>query len=111
MKEGVMTEVSERYAVTLGARLSGKTREMESRGTGLTTRQMRSAPNGAIFVWVNGHLSYPRDIARHLGRSDLEIVAPSWLEGHHWRGRYLSGLVIDHACALTHAQSAASREA
>lgn len=73
----------------------------EYRRTGETTRQMKAAPNGAIYVWpVSSSLSYAKDLARHLGREDLEIVGPSvFLDGGvRLRGRRLSGLVLDHAC-------------
>jgi hypothetical protein len=70
-------------------------------GSGRTTKQMREAPHGAVFVWCNGQLFYPRDLARHLGRADLEIVSPdSMREYHRFMGRKLSGLVIDHAAEL-----------
>jgi len=42
--------------------------EREDRGTGRTTRQMRDAPQGAVFVWpVWGSMGYASDLARHLG--------------------------------------------
>lgn len=69
------------------------------RGSGITTRQMREAPQGAVYLWCNNHLSYPRELARHLGRTDLRIVGPSWLEnGWIGGGTYLRrGFVVDHA--------------
>jgi len=75
-----------------------------ARGDGATTRQMLAAPKGAIFVWVHGDLSYPRQLARKHGREDLEIVAPSFFEGDRWMGRTFSGIVIDHAANLTDRQ-------
>lgn len=68
-----------------------------ARRSGLTTRQMQEAPHGAVYVWVNSRLDYPVRHARALGRNDLEIVPLSWLDGHRWRGRDITGLVIDHA--------------
>jgi hypothetical protein len=68
------------------------------RGTGRTKAQMLDAPHKAIFVWCNGQLHYPRVLARHLGRTDLEIVSPEQIE--HWQnfmGRELTGVVVDHA--------------
>lgn len=70
------------------------------RGVGNTTRQMQVAPKNAVFVWVNGHLEYARDLAAHLGRTDLKIVSPAWLTQREWAGRELSGIVLDHACRL-----------
>jgi hypothetical protein len=72
------------------------------RGTGKTTRQMEAASQGAIFVWCNGQLSYPKNLAQKIGRSDLEIVSPSWLDGRvGYIGRKLSGVILDHAADLT----------
>jgi len=68
----------------------------EARGSGQTTRQMVSAREGAVFVWVNHDTRYAKKLAEHIGRTDLEIVGPQWLE-NGWIGQSLSGLVIDHA--------------
>ena len=69
---------------------------MEFRQTGRTTEQMLSAPPNSVFVWVHGDLLYPKQIARKLGRLDLKIVGPQWLE-RGWIGVRIPGLVIDHA--------------
>ena len=66
------------------------------RGTGRTTRQMESTPKNGVYVWVNGELSYPKQLAEKIDRMDLKIVAPNWLE-NGWRGVNLTGLTIDHA--------------
>lgn len=74
------------------------------RGTGFTTAQMKLAPRCALYIWpVHGSLSYARDLARELGREDLEIAAPSILDerGARLRGRKLSAIVLDHACEPT----------
>jgi hypothetical protein len=76
-------------------------REDRDRGTGRTTKQMQAAAKGAHFVWSNDILSYPRDLVKKLGRNDLQIVGPSFLFNHGFRGRVLTGLVIDHACQFT----------
>lgn len=71
------------------------------RGNGFTTAQMKRAPQGALYIWpVHGSISYAKDLARRLGREDLEIVSPSVLDqrGERLRGRRLSGIVLDHAC-------------
>jgi hypothetical protein len=57
---------------------------------------MLSARDGAVFVWVNHDTRYAKKLAVRIGRTDLEIVGPQWLE-NGWIGRSLSGLVIDHA--------------
>jgi general stress protein YciG len=71
------------------------------RGHGTTTSQMRSAPVGAVFVWLHDNLAYPRDIAKKLSREDLLIVSPSWLTEGKWRGLELTGVILDHAVAVT----------
>lgn len=67
------------------------------RQSGRTTRSMKAAPPGATYVWCNGALSYPRALARHLGRADLHIVSP-WavLEDRGMRFPTAS-VVLDHA--------------
>jgi hypothetical protein len=68
--------------------------------TGRTTRQMMSAPEGAVFVWRNSDLSYVRRLARAIERHDLKIVGPSYLSGFCWRGSNVSAVVIDHSAVL-----------
>jgi len=65
---------------------------------------MEAAPKGAVFVWCNGHTDYAIHLARKIGREDLQIVSPTWLEWERWRGLELTGLVIDHAAQLTDMQ-------
>lgn len=74
-----------------------------ARGDGATTRQMESAPKEAIFVWCNGETSYPRKLAQKIGREDLRVKAPDWLECR-WRGLEFTGVVVDHAAKLTDRQ-------
>ena len=62
---------------------------------------MLHAPKGAVFVWVNSALEYPRRLAHTLGRNDLEIVGPLWFSDHRFYGRELSGIVLDHAARLS----------
>lgn len=71
-------------------------RKDADRGTGRTTKQMQAAPLNAVFVWCNQHLDYPKKLARRIGRDDLKIVAPNWLDDR-WMGVEILGLVIDHA--------------
>ena len=83
--------------------------EQLERGSGRTTRQMEDAPVGALFVWCNAHLSYPTHLARVLGRPDLRVVSPYWLELGGWHGcRY--SVVVDHAADLTPRQRDAVSE-
>lgn len=73
----------------------------EERQTGQTIRQMQAAAHGVLFVWHNGRLGYPRDMAKALGRHDLVIVSPLWLTHGQWFGRAWPGVVVDHATRLT----------
>ena len=82
-----------------------------TRGTGITTQQMISAPRNAVFVWLNSRLSYPKSLANKIGRGDLEIVPPSFLDSDRWHGRRFSAVVLDHAFTFTsRRQSAAYAE-
>ncbi len=76
----------------------------EQRDTGLTTRQMQAAPQGAVYVWCNSVLGYPTDLAQSLGRHDLKIVRPSWLEPKNVRGLVFTDVIIDHAAVLDESQ-------
>lgn len=80
------------------------------RGTGETTRQMKAAPNDAVFIWCNGALSYPKHLANQLGRNDLKIVGPEWLTSDRWRGLELTGIVVDHALTMSSREFAMLRE-
>ena len=75
------------------------------RGEGITTRQMKAAPNGALFIWCSEQLDYPRQLACELNRADLHIVRPSWLTGMAYYGMRYSGVIVDHAAQLTDHQS------
>lgn len=76
---------------------------MSERGSGLTTKQMREAPVKAIFVWCNENRTYPRALARYLGRTDLRILSPEAIE-HEMRG-FRGEVVVDHAARLTERQA------
>jgi hypothetical protein len=65
-----------------------------------TTKQMLAAPIGAVYVWCNDRLHYPKSLAETLGRTDLEIKPLSWLRHDNLAGRKLSGIVLDHACEM-----------
>jgi len=65
------------------------------RQSGQTTKQMMAAPRYSIYIWPNNNLLYPKSLAKKIGRDDLSIVAPSWLD-HHWRGTSVE-ISIDHA--------------
>lgn len=67
------------------------------RQTGRTTQQLKDAPQGAIFVWCNGRVDYPQNIARDMGRDDIRIKPFSWLEERNILGLRDIKVVIDHA--------------
>lgn len=70
---------------------------MADRGTGLTSQQMLAAQPGALFIWCNQCLDYPRDLAAKHNRRDLRIISPRQLGDHNLRGLELTGIVVDHA--------------
>lgn len=74
------------------------------RGTGRTTQALRDAPQGAVYVWHNPHLDYPKSIARVWHREDLKVVSPEWLDGRRYRGQEIKAIVLDHACRLTNGE-------
>jgi hypothetical protein len=71
------------------------------RRTGRTTKQMQAAPKGAIFVWCNGGTHYPKELAKKIGRPDLDVVALDALnDPMRFRGKQISAIVLDHATPL-----------
>jgi hypothetical protein len=72
----------------------------EIRQTGITTQHMKAAPKGAIFVWLNSHLDYPRRLAEHLGRQDLVIVSAGSVRLETVMGKRVP-MVVDHATKWT----------
>lgn len=73
----------------------------ESQLKGKTTEQMRKAPHGALYLWVNGHLGYPKQLAKALGREDLRVISPRQCT-HDGLFQYLASrpapqLIVDHA--------------
>lgn len=63
---------------------------------------MRDAPPHAVFVWVNANVRYAERLARGVGRPDLKIVEPQWLE-RAWG--LCAHVVVDHAAVLTEEQA------
>jgi hypothetical protein len=72
------------------------------RGTGRTTRQLQTMPQDGVFVWCNSSLLYPRQLANHLGRHDVRIVAP--IDLGRLRGITLTAIRVDHAALLSNQQ-------
>lgn len=82
-----------------------------NRQTGLTTRQMLSAPAAAIFVWCTNNTYYPTALAQHIGRNDLKVVPRLQLcrlDEVAWHKRKV---VIDHALGSVHRLTCAELEA
>lgn len=67
------------------------------REDGTTTKQMREAPEGSLYIWCSNTLDYPKTLAKNLGRSDLRIVGLGFLDDTRWAGREFAGVVLDHA--------------
>jgi hypothetical protein len=62
---------------------------------------MKYAPLGVAFIWIGDHLSYPRDLARSIGRLDIKVFGPSALFDGSLRGRRWPAIVLDHAANLS----------
>lgn len=75
--------------------------DVSRRGTGTTTRQMLEAPVGSLFIWCSDNKRYPFELSLWLGRADLNIAPPSYLESSSWRGKRWPAVVVDHAAQLT----------
>jgi len=71
------------------------------RGTGRTTKQIQTAPHGAVFVWCNSFLDYPTSLAQKLNRTDLIIIRLSQFDEQYIHGRNFTGVIFDHACHLS----------
>ena len=70
------------------------------RNVGTTTRQIKSLPIGAIFIWCNNDIRYPTNLAVSIGRNDLEIVGVSFLDNLKFLGREFTGFDVDHATEI-----------
>lgn len=74
------------------------------RRTGETTKIIQSLRNGGIFVWCTKLIAYPKHLAASIGRADVTVVGPEWLEEQRYRGMKLSDIAIDHSAKLTDGQ-------
>lgn len=68
---------------------------------GKTTAQLVVAPKGAVFIWPVEHAQYAAWLAQRLGRRDLTIKGPSWLNYPLNNGQVV---ILDHATRLTDRQ-------
>lgn len=72
--------------------------QLSNANVGVTTRQMREAPKGAIYIWPNSELGYPKRLAEVIGRKDdLYIVSIFNLDPQAVYGQDRK-FVLDHAC-------------
>jgi hypothetical protein len=68
-----------------------------------SVKQMRSAPANAVYIWRNTEFLEATRLAVSADRSDLEIYGIDCLNDGRiemFRGRRLSGVVLDHAAKL-----------
>lgn len=77
----------------------------EERQTGRTTEQMLAAEQDSFYLCSEVELNYAMNLANDIGRKDLRVVSPSWLERNAWRGRILTGFTVDHDTQLTAMQT------
>ncbi len=64
---------------------------------GRTVNQMIKAKEGALYVWCNSRINYPRNLAQYLGRNDLIIIPPHAFTQERLQGYVFSQVVYDHA--------------
>jgi hypothetical protein len=69
-----------------------------------SVKQMRQAPQNAVYIWRNTEFLEATRLAVSADRSDLEIYGIDCLNDGRiemFRGGRLSGVVVDHAAKLT----------
>jgi hypothetical protein len=68
-----------------------------------SVKQMQQAPQNAVYIWRNTEFLEATRLAVSANRSDLEIYGIDCLNDggiEMFRGRRLSGVVVDHAAKL-----------
>jgi hypothetical protein len=76
--------------------------ELRQRRSGRTTRQMKSAPLGSVYILPGyGMTTWAQRMAHDLGRADLMFFSIDDLSRRHFHGRRLQGVVLDHGCVWT----------
>lgn len=68
-----------------------------NRQSGRTTRQIITAPEGAVFVWCNSNTDYPMRIAHRLERTDIKVVSLQWLLNRRFVSADRRQVILDHA--------------
>ena len=77
---------------------------VQRRGSGRTTKQMKEAPKGALFIWCTEDQAYAEQFASALGRGDLVVLPRRYLmrtERNRLSGREFPALILDHYLADT----------
>jgi len=71
--------------------------------TGRTTRQMQKASPDALYLCPDNVWPYTagRELARSLGRADLVLVGPGWLDSWAVATHPFCTICVDHAFTLT----------
>jgi len=76
-----------------------------ARGTGETTRQLKSLPIDGIFIWCNSQIEYPKMLVKELDRPDIKIMPLRYLEDTtRFIGREFTGACVDHAARMSDLQ-------
>lgn len=65
--------------------------------TGKTMHQLKEAPRNAFFIWSGQIATYPRNLARAVGRSDLRVLPRNQLRKGTFTGMRDIAVVLDHA--------------
>jgi len=82
--------------------MTTKTTDSEMRSQlGITTAQIKSAPIGAIYIWVTNDTWYPKALAKHLGREDIQFKSHSWFTLDNVIGKQLPIIIFDHHVKMT----------
>lgn len=76
-----------------------------TRASGRTTRQMQEAPRGALYIWPNQDLGYPKSLAKAIQREDLDIQGAWTLTSvGRFMGLTFPDIILDHAVRLSSRQ-------
>jgi hypothetical protein len=68
----------------------------QDRGTGRTTKQLKEAPQGAVFLVRSYSMAqYTRRLALYLKRNDISVQPLQWLHSDSWLGRK-HYVIVDH---------------
>lgn len=77
----------------------------DDRQTGRTTKQIKNAPKGSVFINLASANDYIPRLCCHLGRNDLQLKSPRWLDESFYGHARETNVIVDHAVELTTQQS------